>query len=270
MTRVDALNEVERVMKIEEMILKAAAREMSWTQAAEILGMSTRHLRRLRTRREIEGIQSLIDRRRAPSPRRIPEEISEQVLAYYREECRGFNPTHFHEELMANTEIKVGYTWVKSLLRKHGLISKERKRGKYRQRRERREMTGMMLHLDGSYHRWFTHEGDEKQTLVVAMDDADSRILSTEFVAQESTQSVMKCIYNVVLKYGTFIDLYTDRASHFAYTPDANGKVDPSRPTQFGVALKDLNINLIWAYSPQARGRGERLFRPFRTLWSMN
>lgn len=119
----------------------------------------------------------------------------------------------------------------------------------------------MLIHIDGSFHRWFAHKYDEKQTLVLAMDDADSRILSAQFVKAESTHSVLSCLHKVVLENGTFISLYTDRAMHFVYTPTANGKPDRSKPTQVELVLKELGIELICAYSPQARGRGERKFR---------
>lgn len=252
-------SEVERVMKIQEVILKAKAGELRWYQAADILGITDRHLRRLRYR--LETNPAGLFRRQLPSPKRLKEEIANEILRLYREEYKGYNVTHFHEELVETHGIKVGYTCVKTLLQRHKLVEKHKRRGQYRRRRERRPLTGMLLHLDGSKHRWFEHETDEKQCLIAIIDDADSRCLAAKFFKEEGTVEVLEVIKSVVDRYGTFISLYTDRASHFAYTPEAGGPFDPHAKTQVDNVLDELGIELIRAYSPQARGRGERAWQ---------
>jgi len=260
--RLIALSEVERVMKIQEVILKAMSGELKWYQAAEILGMSDRQMRRWKTRYEEFGYDGLLDRRKGtPSPRCIPYETAVAVLRLYRQEYQGFNVKHFHEELTQVHEIKVSYSWTKSLLQESGLVDKATRRGKYRRRRPRKPMTGMMLHLDGSEHRWFRHCEHERQCLLVVLDDANSEIVAARFVREESTGSCLSVLQQVVEERGTFARLYTDRASHFVYTPKAGQPPDRSHRTQLEQVLDELGTELVIAYSPEARGRSERMFR---------
>lgn len=133
-------------MKIETIILKAIAGEMAWNQAAELLDLSPRQLRRKRKAYEEEGLFSLIDRRKERSKKRKPKALIERILVLYKEEYWGFNVSHFHEELLDTTDIRVSYTWLKTLLQDKGYVTKEAKRGRYRRRRERRAMTGMLIH----------------------------------------------------------------------------------------------------------------------------
>ena len=248
-------------MKIQEIILRAMAGELKWYQAAEILDMSERQLRRWRKRYQEHGYDGLFDRRRqSPSPRRIPYEVVQQVLRLYRTEYRGYNVKHFHEEITEERGIKVSYSWTKDLLQEAGLVQKAKKRGVYRRRRPRKVCAGMMLHLDGSEHRWFQHPDHERQCLVVALDDATSEIVAAKFAPEETSQLCLEVVREVVSRRGTFGALYTDRASHFVYTPRAGGKPDRSKPTQLEQILEELGTELIVAYSPEARGRGERMF----------
>jgi len=263
--RLIALSEVERVMKVQEVILRAMSGELKWYQAAEILGISDRQMRRWRRRYEEHGYDGLFDRRRRwPSPRRIPMEVAEEVLRLYREEYFDFNVSHFHEELTERQGVKVSYSWTKALLQGAGLVKKAKKRGRYRRRRERRPLPGMLLHLDGSHHRWFEDQGDDYQTLLAVLDDATSKCLAAELVGQEGTVEVLGVIKEVVENHGTLISLYTDRASHFVYTPKAGSALDRSKKTQVERVLDELGIELIPANSPQARGRGERVWRTFQ------
>jgi len=254
-----ALSEAQRAMKIQEVILKGKSGELKWYQAADILGITDRHLRRLRYRYEADP--SGLFRKRLPSPKRLKEEIADKILTLYRTEYMGYNVSHFHEELLENHHIKVGYTCVKLLLQKHKLVPKHKKRGHYRRRRERRPLTGMLLHMDGSEHQWFRHATDDRQCLIAIIDDADSRCLAAKFFKEEGTVEVLEVIKSVVDTSGTFVALYTDRASHFAHTPTAGGPFDPSAVTQVDRVLEELGIDLIRAYSPQARGRGERAWQ---------
>ncbi|MEP6849478.1 MAG: ISNCY family transposase [Acidobacteriota bacterium] len=254
---------VEKAMKRQEIMLRAYAKKISWIEAAEVLGYSARHLRRLREKYEEYGFEGLYDGRMGKvSSKRIPVAVVEEVLKLYREEYFDFNVVHFHEKLQEKHQIRVSYTWVKELLQGAGLIAKDRPRKKHRRRRERKPLRGMMLHIDGSHHQWF---GDERwHDLIVILDDATSEIYYARLVEAESTMSVMAGIREVVQRQGIFCSLYSDRATHFWLTAKAGEPVDKQTLTQVGRALRDLSIRLIPAYSPQARGRSERSFRTWQ------
>jgi transposase len=250
---------VERMMKVQEVILRAMAKKITWWQAAEILGMSDRNMRRLHGRYREHGYEGVLDRRVGkPSPKRVPLALIEQVLALYQEKYFDLNVRHFHEKLREQHQIRLSYTWVKKALQGAGLVRRERKRGVHRRRRERRPLPGMLLHMDGSRHRWF--QDDRWYDLLVILDDATSEIYYAQLVEEESTITVLRALREVIEQQGIFCALYSDRASHFFWTPRAGGKVDTERPTQVGRALQGLNIRMIPAYSPQARGRSERGF----------
>ena len=249
----------ERAMKAQEVILRAMAKRITWWQAAEILGMTDRSLRRWRWRWQQYGYDGLFDRRRGrPSPRRVPMETAEEVLRLYQEKYADFNVRHFHEKLREEHGIRLSYTWVKLAQQGAGLEAKGRKRGEHRKRRKRRPLPGMLLHLDGSRHRWFQDE--RWYDLIEVLDDATSETYYAQLVEAESTRTVMAALREVIERKGRFCALYSDRASHFFETPKAGGPVDRRRLTQVGRALKELGIEMIPAYSPQARGRSERRF----------
>lgn len=250
-------------MKVQEVMIRAISREISWIQASEILGISARQMRRKKVAYERQGYGGLTDRRTWPNPRRIPTVVIAEILRLYREVYQGFNVAHFHERIQDKHGISVGYTRVKKALQLSGLIPKQVRRGTHRRRRERRPLPGMMLHLDGSTHAWF---GPDRPfcDLLVLMDDATSEIYAARFVPQEDTRSVLGILREVVERQGTFCSLYSDRASHFFTTPKGGEKVERKRKTQVGRALDQLGIEMIPAYSPQARGRGERTFGTFQ------
>jgi transposase len=246
-------------MKVQEVILRAIAKRISWWQAAEIIGISDRQMRRWRRRWDKFGYDGLLDRRRGrPSLRRVPLELAERVLGLYREKYFDFNVCHFQEKLREQHGIALSYTWVKLALQGAGLVRKRGRRGVHRRRRPRRPLPGMLLHLDGSSHRWLG-EG-RRYDLLVVLDDASSEIYYAQLVEEESTRTVLAALREVVEKKGLFCALYSDRASHFFETPKAGAKIDPHRLTQVGRALHQLGIRMIPAYSPQARGRSERNF----------
>ena len=250
---------VERAMKTQEVILRAMAKKISWWQAAEILGISDRQMRRWKERYEQEGYDGLMDRRCGkPSIRRVPVARVEQVLRLYRERYFDLNVQHFHEKLVQEHQIQLSYTWVKQALQGAGLVAREKKRGVHRKRRERRPLPGMLPHIDGSHHQWFQDE--RWYDLIVILDDATSEIYYAQLVEDECTLTVMAGLRDVVQRKGVFCALYSDRGSHFWLTPKGGGKVDTHRLTQVGRALRDLGIQMIPAYSPQARGRCERSF----------
>src|SRR6202049_350325 len=247
------------MMKLQDVILKAMAKKISWLAAAEIAGVSDRTMRRLRQRYQESGYTGLFDQRRGRrSIHRIPMQTAELVLGLYRERYFDLSVRHFHEKLAEEHALEISYSWVKQALQGAGLVARGRKRGKHRRRRERRPLPGMLLHIDGSRHRWF--QDDRWYDLLVILDDATSEIYYAQLVEEESTMTVLRALREVIERQGIFCALYSDRASHFFWTPRAGGKVDAERVTQVGRALQELKIRMIPAYSPQARGRSERGF----------
>ena len=246
-------------MKLQDVLLKAMAKKIRWWDAAAIIGVTDRTMRRWRERLEAEGYSGLVDRRKGqPSDKRVPLATVEQVLKLYQATYYDFNIRHFHEKLSEEHGIQLSYTWVQKALQGAGLVARGRRRGKHRRRRERRPMAGMLLHIDGSKHQWF---GDDRwYDLIVILDDATSEIYYAQLVEEESTRTVMAGLREVVETQGLFCALYSDRGSHFFVTPKAGQKVDKHRLTQVGRAMKELGVQMIPAYSPQARGRSERSF----------
>ena len=250
---------MERAMKVQEVILRAMAKKITWWQAAEIIGISDRSMRRWQEGYEEHGYDGLFDRRRGqPSPKRVPLATVEQVLGLYRGRYFDLNVQHVHEKLGEQHGMQLSYTWVKQALQGAGLVARGRKRGVHRKRRERRPLPGMLLHIDGSRHRWFQDE--RWYDLIVILDDASSEIYYAQLVEEESTATVMAGLREVIERKGLFCARYSDRGSHFWLTPKVGGKVNPHRLTQVGRALRELGVQLIPAYSPQARGRSERSF----------
>jgi transposase len=253
---------LERAMQIKEVLLRAMNKEYSWLRAAEILGITPRGLRRLRQRMEQFGYQGLVDMRSGrPSPRRTPVAEVERILELYRERYAGFNARHFFQTVHREHGVKLSYSCVKQILLGAGLIKKRRARGRHRRRRERRARFGEMLHLDGSRHAWLARMPEERQTLIQVVDDATSRLLYAQLWPGETTRAVMTAMWEVVRGYGIPESFYTDRAGWAFDTPKAGGKVNKTHLTQVGEALARLGIEHIPSYSPQARGRSERINR---------
>jgi transposase len=251
--------EMERMMKVQDVLLKAMAKKITWWAAAEILGVTDRTMRRWRERLEEGGYSGLADRRKGkPSTKRIPLATVEKVLALYQDTYFDLNIRHFHEKLRDEHGIELSYTWVQKALQGAGLVAKRHKRGPHRRRRPRRPLIGMLLHIDGSKHRWLND--DRWYDLIVILDDATTTIYYAQLVEEESTRTVMAGLREVIETEGLFCALYSDRGSHFFVTVKAGEKVDKQRQTQVGRALKELGIQMIAAYSPQARGRSERSF----------
>jgi hypothetical protein len=180
------------------------------------------------------------------------------MLRLYREEYYDLNMRHFHEKLRDEHAIQMSYTSVQNALQGAGLVAKRHKRGPHRRRRPRRPLPGMLLHIDGSKHQWLND--DRWYDLIVILDDATSEIYYAQLVAEESTRTVMAGLREVIENQGIFCALYSDRGSHFFVTVKEGEKVDKHRLTQVGRAMKELGVQMIAAYSPQARGRSERSF----------
>lgn len=246
-------------MRLQDVLLKAMAKKITWWTAAEIIGVTDRTMRRWRERLEKDGYDGLADRRKGrPSPKRVPLATVEEVLRLYREVYHDLNIRHFREKLREEHGIRLSYTWVQQALQGAGLVARGRRRGPHRRRRPRRPMPGMLLHIDGSRHRWF--QDDRWYDLLVILDDATSEIYYAQLVEEESTRTVMAGLREVIEKQGLFCALYSDRGSHFFVTRKAGERVDKQRMTQVGRAMKELGVQMVPAYSPQARGRSERNF----------
>lgn len=253
------INEGIRRMRFEELLGRHERGELGQETAAEMLGISDRTFRRWRDRLKDEGPSGLVDRRLLPSGRRAAEAEIERMLGLYRDRYGDFTVKHFHEQLVKRHNYKLGYTVTKLWLQRSGLVKAAKSRSAHRKKRPRRPMVGMMLHQDGSRHAWLP--GDERQyDLIVTMDDATSAIYSAFLLEEEGTASTFQGLLEVIEHRGLFCSLYTDRGSHYFLTPEAGGKVSRTQLTQVGRALKQLGIEHIAAYSPQARGRSERLF----------
>lgn len=230
---------------------------LTQAEAARILGMCARSFRRHLVRYELEGLEGLIDRRLdQASNRRAPVDEVMALAEQYRTRHSGWNVKHFHSWYQREGGTR-SYTWVKQGLQAAKLVAKAEKRGAHRKRRERSALAGMMIHQDGSTHEWVA---GQKWDLIVTMDDATSEHYSMFFVDEEGTASSFRGVREVIAGHGLFSSFYSDRGSHYWHTPEADGKVDKENLTQFGRALRHLGIEMIAAYSPEARGRSERAF----------
>src|SRR6266851_7452957 len=225
---------VECAMKAHEVIMRALDGQLTWIQAAEILGRSPRSMRRLRWRLEQYGYDGLFDRRRrTPSPKRAPVAEVQRLLALYRDRYQGFNVRHFHALACRQHGVRFCYAFVKKALQSAGLVPKHRPRGRHRRRREPRPCFGELLHLDGSRHRWLALVPEQYLTLLVVVDDATKQVLYAELVdGGESTAAVMTALRAVVTTWGLPMALYTDRAHWAAHTPVAGGAADRTKLTQ--------------------------------------
>ena len=248
------------MQKFRDVLSRWDGGDLSMQEAGELLGMSERQFRRYRDRYEEAGEDGLRDRRLGKlSTRRVPAEAIEEMLELYRHRYLGWNVKHFHEHLVRDHHFSWGYTFIKTQLHAAGLVERAKRRGAHRRKRERKPCEGMMLHQDGSRFGWL--DGQPQLDLIVTMDDATSTIYSGFLIEEEGTASSFRGLLETFTAFGLPSSLYTDRGSHYFYTPTADGPVDKGRLTQVGRALAHLGIEHIPAYSPEARGRCERAFR---------
>ena len=248
-----------RMQKFRDVLGRWESGWLSMMEAGELLGMSERQFRRYRDRYEEDGLEGLRDRRLGkPSPKRVPSADAQLMLELYGGAYRGWNVKHFHEHLVRDHGFRWGYTWVKTQLHTAGLVERAARRGAHRRKRERKPCEGMMLHQDGSRAAWLA--GQPELDLIVTMDDATSTIYSAFLVEEEGTASTFRALLEVFGAKGLPSSLYTDRGSHYFFTPKAGEAVDKERLTAVGRALDRLGIEHIPAYSPEARGRSERMF----------
>jgi transposase len=248
-----------RMQKFRDVLSRWESGELSMMEAGELLGMSERQFRRYRDRYEEEGLEGLLDRRLGrQSVRRVPEGERQRMLELYRAFYGGWNVKHFHEHLRESHSFAWGYTWTKTQLHAAGLVERSRRRGAHRRKRPRKPCEGMMLHQDGSRFAWLAEQAP--LDLIVTMDDATSTIYSAFLIEEEGTASSLRGLLETFVAKGLPSSLYSDRGSHYFFTPKAGEAVDKQRLTQVGRALFRLGIEHIPAYSPEARGRSERMF----------
>jgi hypothetical protein len=258
MRRTEALQGVRMAVFL-NLLHRWESAELNQEEAAELLGIDVRTFRRWTRRYEEDGEAGLVDRRLGKaSGKRVPVDRAEEVERLYRERYPGFTVKHFHEHPVKDHGFGWGYTWTKLHLQWKGVVGKAPRKGAHRRKRERRPLPGMMLHQDGSRHAWL--EGQPPLDLIVTLDDATGEIYSAFLVEEEGTASTFRALKEVFGKHGLPMSLYTDRGGHYFFTPQAGGEVDRNRLTQVGRALKQLGVEHIGAYSPQARGRSERAF----------
>jgi len=227
-------------------------------EAADLLGVCERSFRRYLNRHEDEGLDGLIDKRLSQvSHRKAPTDEVLRMTALYKQRYDGWNVKHFFERYQDEHKGSRSYNWVRKELQSAGLVKRGKRRGKYRKQRPRAAIPGLMIHQDGSTHEWVP---GLHWDLIVTMDDATSEIYSGFFVAEEGTFSSLRGVRETIEKRGLFSSFYSDRGSHYWVTNEAGSKVDKRRLTQFGRAMNQLGIQMIAAYSPEARGRSERFF----------
>jgi transposase len=258
MTRATVLQEV-RQMRFEELYARRQRRDLTMAEAAELLGVTERTFRRWSVRYETDGAEGVEDRRLGrASARAVPVDEVLEMVTLYETRYTGWTVKHFHERWQAEHGGTRSYTWTKNRLQATGHVARAPRRGTHRKKRPRKPLPGMMLHQDGSRHEWVP---GCQWDLIVTMDDATSELYSAFVVAEEGTMSSFQGLREVIETQGLFSSLYTDRGTHYWYTEAAGGRVDKTRPTQVHRALQQLGITLIPAYSPEARGRSERVFR---------
>ena len=244
------------------MLIEGRSREQL---VAKQLSLSTRQVRRLKRRVIEEGPKGVIHRSCGrPSLRRIEEKVCEQVVELYREKYAGFNLTHYVEYLRGKEKIQIGQESVRKILKSVGLWQPRRRHPKHRLKRPRREHEGELLQLDASMHAWLKFAGDERlYALVGAIDDATGRAWA-RFEPAETTEGYFRLMEEVFLQ-GVPLELYSDRDSVFTINnaKERIGLHERGTPleTQFGRAMRELDVKIILAHSPQAKGRIERLWK---------
>lgn len=257
MKRTALLQEI-RKMRFEEAFSIWTEGRITQEEAAHLLGVCSRTFRRYIDRYHHEGLDGLLDKRlNQASARKAPVDEVLSLVDRYRRRFDGWTVQHFYSWYRRTGGAR-SYTWVKNRLQEHGAVKRAPRRGAHRKRRERAPLPGMLLHQDGSTHEWVP---GKRWDLIVTMDDATGEHYHMRFVDQEGTHSSFQAMREVILRHGLCCSLYTDRGSHYWQTPVAGRKVDKKNLTQFGRAMHQLGIEMIPAYSPQARGRSERAFR---------
>lgn len=246
------------MMRFNKIYTDWKVQKLTVEEAAELLGVHERTFQRYCRRYEENGAEGLADARldKAAHNAAPVNEVAD-MLNLFETKYSNFNAAHFYEKWRDDHYGTRSYVWVKKELQKAGLVTKSKKKGAHRRKRPRKPMPGMMIHQDASTHEWVPGVSWD---LIVTMDDATSEIYSAFFTEEEGTWSSLQGVQEVIEKKGLFCTFYSDRGSHYWYTPAAGGKVDKKNLTEFGRAMAQLGIEMIAAYSAEARGRSERMF----------
>jgi hypothetical protein len=257
MQRTRVLQEIRR-MRFEELYGRCLIKKLTQSEAALLLGVCERTFRRYCRKHESDGAEGLYDQRLdRVAHNAAPTDEMMEMLTLFETRYSNFTVAHFYDKYRDNHQGTRSYNWVKQHLQDSGLVKRAKKRGAHRRKRERAPMKGMMIHQDGSTHQWVP---GKEWDLIVTMDDATSEVYSGFFVEEEGTFSSFRGVQETIEKQGLFCSFYSDRGSHYWTTPKEGGKVDKVNLTQFGKAMQRLGIEMIAAYSPEARGRSERMF----------
>ena len=255
--RVMVLNKVER-------------KEMTGEAAAEVLGLSVRQVRRLLAAYRQEGVAAIAHGNRGRQPRHtVPAGVRQAILDFAQERYQGANHTHLSELLAEREGISLSRSTVRRILTAAGLRSPRKRRApKHRQRRARYPQEGMLLQVDGSKHDWLEGRGPWL-TLVGGIDDATGTVPYACFREQEDTHGYLLLLRGTITRKGRPLAIYGDRHSIFMVSANQPETLEEQlagrRPlTQLGRALAELDIHLILAHSPQAKGRIERLWGTFQ------
>ena len=232
------------------------ADHMTIDQAATLMGLSARHTRRLLAAYRKDGAAALAHGNRGRRPANAtPDPLATDVVLLARTRYVGVNHTHLSELLREREGMDIGRNTLRKILTDAGVNSPRRRRPpKHRVRRQRMPREGMLIQIDGSYHRWLGEDGPQF-TLLLAVDDATGIVVNALFCELENTRSYFLLMRGLIRSYGIPIALYADRHAVFKHTPPSE---IAAAPTQFSRAMDELGVQLIFARSPQAKGRVER------------
>ena len=253
-------NMTEKDLSLYNLVLKTKEKSISQVKAAELLGISDRQFRRVVKSYREEGPEGLLSKKRGkPSNNRLKDDVKKCIINKLHSTYKDCGPTFVWEKLVKTEGLKVSIESVRQIMIEEGLWKvRKRKRLKLHQRRNRRSNEGELIQMDGSPHDWF-EERAPRCCLLGFIDDATSKIKHLQFVKAESTESYFLALTGYIKKHGKPQSYYSDRFSVFRINNDKEGYRKLGL-TQVGRALKELEVELICANSPQAKGRVERLF----------
>ena len=234
-------------------------------KAANLLGISERQVRRILAAYRRDGAAALVHGNRGRKPRNsVPEEVAATTVILASEKYAGFNHSHLTEVLAEREGIQLSRQTISRLLNRHGLNSARRHRPpKHRVRRERMPQEGMLLQIDGNHHPWLEDRGP-RFVLLLAVDDATGTVANAIFRPEEDTRGYFLLVDGVIRRYGIPLALYGDRHGVFKFNGKPRHTPQPVGPTQFTRAMGELGIEQIFASSPQAKGRVERMNGTFQ------
>lgn len=246
-------------------IARCVQGNLTCARAAELLDLSPRHVKRLKSRYRQGSAAALAHVSRGrPSHQRTPQATRNRILALARTRYTGFNDHHLHQKLVENEGLALSRETLRRLLRANGIVSPRKRRSPaHRQRRLRSAREGELVQLDGSPHAWLEGRGP-LLTALGMQDDASGKILAAQFFPSETAQGYFHLLLSLLRHYGVPVAFYGDRSGVFTRNDD-HWSIDEQlagqrQPTQFGRALQQLGVTFIAAQSPQAKGRIERLW----------